>query len=132
MHRGIKSAFAGNVPGEREKEDNGETMSKRNDLSNRINEKFKSMSKGQKLLASYIMDHYDKAVFLTAAKLGEVVGVSESTVVRFATNLGYKGYPEFQSELEIMVRDRRFRRTEVRLWMLCLTASASHRYWLRC
>lgn len=106
MHRGIKSAFAGNVPGEREKEDNGETMSKRNDLSNRINEKFKSMSKGQKLLASYIMDHYDKAVFLTAAKLGEVVGVSESTVVRFATNLGYKGYPEFQSELEIMVRDK--------------------------
>lgn len=81
-------------------------MSNRNDLSNRINEKYKSMSKGQKLLASYITDHYDKAVFLTAAKLGEVVGVSESTVVRFATHLGYKGYPEFQNELEIMVRDK--------------------------
>lgn len=81
-------------------------MNNRNDLSNRINEKYKSMSKGQKLLASYITDHYDKAVFLTAAKLGEVVGVSESTVVRFATHLGYKGYPEFQNELEIMVRDK--------------------------
>lgn len=81
-------------------------MSNRNDLSNRINEKYKSMSKGQKLLASYITDNYDKAVFLTAAKLGEVVGVSESTVVRFATNLGYKGYPEFQNELAAMVRDK--------------------------
>ncbi|MCM1259298.1 MAG: MurR/RpiR family transcriptional regulator [Roseburia sp.] len=81
-------------------------MSNRNNLSNRINEKYKNMSKGQKLLASYITDNYDKAVFLTAAKLGEVVGVSESTVVRFATNLGYKGYPEFQNELEAMVRDK--------------------------
>ena len=58
-------------------------MSNTNDLSNRINEKYGSMSKGQKLLAAYITDNYDKAVFLTAAKLGEVVGVSESTVVRY-------------------------------------------------
>ena len=64
------------------------------------------MSKGQKLLASYITDNYDKAVFLTAARLGEVVGVSESTVVRFATNLGYKGYPEFQKALEELVRNK--------------------------
>lgn len=64
------------------------------------------MSKGQKLLASYITDNYDKAVFLTAAKMGETVGVSESTVVRFATFLGYKGYPEFQEALEEMVRNR--------------------------
>lgn len=64
------------------------------------------MSKGQKLLAIYITDNYDKAVFLTAAKMGETVGVSESTVVRFATYLGYKGYPEFQKALEEMVRNQ--------------------------
>ena len=50
------------------------------------------MSKGQRRLADYVCNDYDKAVFLTAAKLGEIVGVSESTVVRFATQLGYKGY----------------------------------------
>ena len=83
-----------------------EKMSNTNDLSNRINEKYGSMSKGQKLLATYITDNYDKAVFLTAAKLGDVVGVSESTVVRFATNLGYKGYPEFQKALEELVRNK--------------------------
>ena len=71
-------------------------MSNTNELTNRINQAYGSMSKGQKLLATYITDNYDKAVFLTAAKLGEVVGVSESTVVRFASHLGYKGYPEFQ------------------------------------
>ena len=71
-------------------------MSNTNDLLNRINNCYSSMSKGQKLLATYITDNYDKAVFLTAAKMGETVGVSESTVVRFATYLGYKGYPEFQ------------------------------------
>ncbi|MCI8490972.1 MAG: MurR/RpiR family transcriptional regulator [Lachnospiraceae bacterium] len=81
-------------------------MTNTNDLSSRINDKYKSMSKGQKLLAAYIMDNYDKAVFLTAAKLGTVVGVSESTVVRFATNLGYKGYPEFQQALEELVRNK--------------------------
>ena len=64
------------------------------------------MSKGQKLLATYITDNYDKAVFLTAAKLGTTVGVSESTVVRFATHLGYKGYPEFQKALEELVRNK--------------------------
>lgn len=77
-----------------------------NDLSNRINEAYSSLSKGQKLLATYITDNYDKAVFLTAAKLGEVVGVSESTVVRFATHLGYKGYPDFQRALEELVRNK--------------------------
>jgi len=64
------------------------------------------MSKGQKLLATYITDNYDKAVFLTAAKMGDVVGVSESTVVRFAMSLGYKGYPEFQKALEELVRNK--------------------------
>ncbi len=81
-------------------------MSNTNDLTSRINERYSSMSKGQKLLAGYITDYYDNAVFLTAAKLGETVGVSESTVVRFAVHLGYKGYPEFQQSLEEMVRGK--------------------------
>lgn len=81
-------------------------MSNTNELTNRMNERYSTMSKGQKLLASYITDNYDKAVFLTAAKLGEVVGVSESTVVRFASQLGYKGYPQFQKALEEMVRSK--------------------------
>lgn len=77
-----------------------------NDLTSRINECYGSLSKGQKILATYITDNYDKAVFLTAAKMGQVVGVSESTVLRFATHLGYKGYPEFQKALEEMVRNK--------------------------
>jgi len=81
-------------------------MGNSNDLSNRINEAYSTLSKGQKLLASYITDNYDKAVFLTAAKLGDVVGVSESTVVRFATALGYEGYPQFQRALGEMVRTK--------------------------
>ncbi len=81
-------------------------MGNTNDLTNRINERYSLMSKGQKLLAAYITDNYDKAVFLTAAGLGEVVGVSESTVVRFAAQLGYKGYPQFQKALEELVRSK--------------------------
>jgi DNA-binding MurR/RpiR family transcriptional regulator len=81
-------------------------MANTNELLNRINSHYSSMSKGQKMLATYITDNYDKAVFLTAAKMGEVVGVSESTVVRFATSLGYKGYPEFQKALEELVRNK--------------------------
>lgn len=81
-------------------------MATTNDLLNRINKNYSKMSKGQKLLATYISDNYDKAVFLTAAKMGEIVGVSESTVVRFAMSLGYKGYPEFQSALEDLVTNK--------------------------
>ena len=79
-------------------------MGKESDLSNRINQKYAGMSKGQKRLAAYITDYYDQAVFLTAEKLGEAVGVSESTVVRFASSLGYKGYPGFQRALEELVQ----------------------------
>ena len=75
-------------------------------LLGRIQQQYQSFSKGQKKLASYILDNYDKAAFLTAAKLGETVGVSESTVVRFAIHLGYKGYPEFQKVLEELVRNK--------------------------
>ena len=81
-------------------------MANTNDLLNRINKNYSKMSKGQKLLATYITDNYDKAVFLTAAKIGEIVGVSESTVVRFAMSLGYKGYPEFQEELAELVQNK--------------------------
>ena len=77
-----------------------------NELLLRIKEKYKKMSKGQRRLADYVCNDYDKAVFLTAAKLGEIVGVSESTVVRFATQLGYKGYPGFQKALEELVRNK--------------------------
>ncbi|MCQ2536070.1 MAG: MurR/RpiR family transcriptional regulator [Lachnospiraceae bacterium] len=81
-------------------------MTHSNELKNRINASYSKMSKGQRMIATYITDNFDKAVFLTAAKLGDVVGVSESTVVRFATALGYKGYPEFQAALEEMVRNK--------------------------
>ncbi len=76
-----------------------------NELLMRIEEKYPHLSKGQKRLADYVCKNYDKAVFLTAAKLGEIVGVSESTVVRFAIQLGYKGYPGFQKALEELVRN---------------------------
>ncbi|MCR5196771.1 MAG: MurR/RpiR family transcriptional regulator [Pseudobutyrivibrio sp.] len=81
-------------------------MATTTDLITKINENYGKMSKGQKLLANYIIDNYDKAVFLTAAKLGEIIGVSESTVVRFASFIGYKGYPEFQQSLEELVRTK--------------------------
>ena len=77
-----------------------------NELLSKINEKYARLSKGQKLLAEYIAENYDKAVFLTAAKLGKTVGVSESTVVRFAAQLGYDGYPGFQKALEELVRNK--------------------------
>lgn len=79
---------------------------KGNELLSRIEEQYHTLSKGQKRLAEYISGNYDKAVFLTAAKLGAAVGVSESTVVRFAVQIGYKGYPEFQRALEELVRNK--------------------------
>ena len=80
-------------------------MSK-NDLIHRIRKSMPKLSKGQKLIANYILEHYEKAVFLTAAKLGSIVGVSESTVVRFANELGYDGYPKFQDALEELVKSK--------------------------
>lgn len=71
-----------------------------------MNEKIASFSKGQKLIANFIADHYDKAAFMTASKLGSTVGVSESTVVRFAAELGYDGYPEMQKAMQEMIRDK--------------------------
>ena len=63
-------------------------------------------SKGQKRIAAYILQNYDKAAFMTASKLGKLVGVSESTVVRFASELGYDGYPSMQRALQEMIRSR--------------------------
>ena len=72
----------------------------------RINEQQTKLSKGQRLIAGFITDHYDKAAFMTASKLGTTVGVSESTVVRFATELGYDGYPQMQKAMQEMIRDK--------------------------
>lgn len=76
------------------------------DLMRMIQVKFPRLSKGQKLIAEYILKHYDKAAFMTAAKLGSSVGVSESTVVRFANELGYAGYPELQKALQELIKNK--------------------------
>ena len=65
-----------------------------------------TFSKGQRLIAKYITESYDKAAFMTASKLGKKVGVSESTVVRFAVELGYDGYPSMQKAIQEMVLNR--------------------------
>lgn len=71
-----------------------------------LNINLKRLSKGHKKIAAYIAENYDKAAFMTAAALGSKVGVSESTVVRFATELGFKGYPALQSELQQMIKSK--------------------------
>ncbi len=78
----------------------------KNFILSKIDLKDKKLSKGHKKLAQYITDNYDKAAFMTASKLGEKVGVSESTVVRFATEIGFKGYPELQKELQQMIKSK--------------------------
>ncbi len=76
------------------------------DLIGLITNMMPKLSKGQKQIARYIVEHYDKAAFMTAAKLGQAVGVSESTVVRFASELGYDGYPQLQRSLQELIRNR--------------------------
>ena len=87
---------------------------KRNLLSE-IEAKMPTLSKGQKLISNYVLENYDKAAYMTASKLGKIVHVSESTVVRFAIELGFEGYPEFQHALQEIVRTRltAFQRMEV-------------------
>ena len=77
-----------------------------NDLMRLIQTKFARLSKGQKLIADYILKNYDKAAFMTASKLGEAVGVSESTVVRFAIELGFSGYPKLQKSLHELIKTK--------------------------
>lgn len=73
-------------------------------FQNRVDLVYGSLSKGHKKIADFIKNNYEKASFMTAAKLGKTVGVSESTVVRFATNIGFDGYPELQKHLQEMVK----------------------------
>lgn len=75
-------------------------------LLSEIEIRMPSFSKGQKLISNYILENYDKAAYMTASKLGKIVQVSESTVVRFAIELGFEGYPEFQHALQEIVRTR--------------------------
>ncbi|MGN0517392.1 MAG: MurR/RpiR family transcriptional regulator [Acutalibacteraceae bacterium] len=72
----------------------------------KIESRMPNLSKGQRAIADYIINHYENAAFMTAAKLGIAVGVSESTVVRFAVELGYDGYPKMQSAIQEMLRDK--------------------------
>lgn len=76
------------------------------DMIERLNHSGRKLSKGHRRIAQYIVEHYDKAVFMTASRLGESVGVSESTVVRFAAVLGYEGYPQLQRALQELVSHR--------------------------
>ncbi len=77
-----------------------------NDILATIQENMPHFSKGQKLIANFILNSYDKAAFMTASKLGRTVNVSESTVVRFAAELGYDGYPSMQKALQEMIRNK--------------------------
>ncbi len=74
------------------------------DLLGTIQKKIPELSKGQKRIAKFLIEDYDKAIYLTASKLGEITGVSESTVVRFAIELGFDGYPKLQRALEELVK----------------------------
>ena len=76
------------------------------DILSVLQEKEPTFSKGQKRIAAYILENYDKAAFMTAAKLGQTVKISESTVVRFAAELGYDGYPAMQKALQEMIRSK--------------------------
>ena len=77
-----------------------------NDILDLLQERQDSFSKGQRRIAKYIMESYDKAAFMTANRLGKTVGVSESTVVRFAVDLGFDGYPSMQKAMQEMVLNR--------------------------
>ncbi len=78
----------------------------RKDLIKEIEALMPSFSKGQKTIANYLINNYDKAAYLTASRLGREVGVSESTVVRFAIELGFDGYPGLQHSLQEIIRTR--------------------------
>lgn len=76
------------------------------DILTAIHDRLRTFSKGQRLIAGFILQSYDKAAFMTASKLGKTVGVSESTVVRFAVELGFDGYPSMQKTLQELVRNK--------------------------
>jgi DNA-binding MurR/RpiR family transcriptional regulator len=76
------------------------------DIFKIINRRYEHFSKSQKLIADYIIENYDKAAFMTASKLGETVGISESTIVRFADALDFRGYPELQRALQELIKTK--------------------------
>lgn len=76
------------------------------DILRALEQRLPTFSKGQRVLARFVLDHYDKAAFMTASRLGSEVGVSESTVVRFAAELGFRGYPGMKKALQEIVRSR--------------------------
>ncbi len=76
------------------------------DILTLIQNRMDTFSKGQRLIGRYILDNYDKAAFMTAARLGQTVKISESTVVRFAVELGYDGYPAMQKAMQEMIRGK--------------------------
>ena len=84
----------------------GRLIAMSRDILTTIQSRMDSFSKGQKLIGRYILENYDKAAFMTAAKLGHTVNISESTVVRFAAELGYDGYPAMQKAMQEMIRNK--------------------------
>lgn len=81
-------------------------MNEEKDVLTQINDHYIGLSKSHKKIAEYIVEHYETAAFMTAAKLGDLLGMSESTVVRFATGIGYSGYPQFLKALEECVKGK--------------------------
>lgn len=81
-------------------------MSSNPNVIKNIQDSYSSLSKGQRIIAEYMINHYDKAAFMTAASLGKILNISESTVVRFANALGYTGYKELQKELQEIIRNK--------------------------
>lgn len=100
----LNYAFLGKGPSPGGPERENEQMNSQ--LSDRIRSKSGGFSKGQRMIARYIEEHSDKVAFMTASKLGATVGVSESTVVRFATEIGYSGYPALQQAMQEMIRSK--------------------------
>ncbi|MFY9612390.1 MAG: MurR/RpiR family transcriptional regulator [Tissierellaceae bacterium] len=81
-------------------------MDRNIDLIKKIKEEYPRLSKGHKLIANFILEDYDKAAFMTAAALGLAIGISESTVVRFANRLGYEGYRDLQKDLQGLIKNK--------------------------
>lgn len=99
-----------------------------NDILMQIRSDLPSFSKGQKRIANYILESYDKAAFMTASRLGKMVEVSESTVVRFAVELGFDGYPSMQKTLQELVRNKL---TSVQRIEVTKTTASAIRTWCR-
>ena len=76
------------------------------DVLSLIQNNMDGFSKRQRVIGKFILENYDKAAFMTASRLGKTISVSESTVVRFAAELGYEGYPEMQRALQEVIQNK--------------------------